>query len=561
MYLKVRRSGAMDNFPLQPLDLLGMENGATLGIWLGCTRNLTTPEDAMEQFIQQYEKDIIGHLSGFDRLVLRGTLRSLAVKNGMVNFLWHIGVLLKDFGKLVQAKSAQLKAASLAEAQRRQRPILYLPSPQQSKEEVARKIAQKDGIQKGLIAILTAVEPCQSYEVFRNKKEKKLQLQPRVRKCLFLYHYWIDPLFGFMHGRIQSWFPFSIQICLNGREWLARQMDRLGLRYQREENCFPWIEKLPQAQALMKKQLRTNWPAVLDRIARRLNPVHEEMLAPYQEDYYWSVHQSEWATDILFKSCAALAQMYPSLVRSAISHFSSQDVMRFLGKRLNRNFQGEVVSHYGNRPEGVRLKHTVKRNSVKVYDKQGSVLRVETTINQARDFKVYRPAGKDPNEPGCWRPMRKGVADLNRRAQISQSCNERYLNGLASIRVDRPLREIVRAVCRPTHWKSQRVRALRPWSQEDGMLLRTISRGEFNLNGFRNRDIRDFLFPEESGRQDQRRLSARATYRLRMLRAHGIIRKIPRTLRYILTPKGREMITAIIHTQELSITKLMELAA
>ena len=515
----------------------------------------------MEQFIQHYEKDIIGHLSGFDRLVLRGTLRSLAVKNGMFNYLWHIGVLLKDFGKFVQEKSAQLKAASLAEAERLQRPIVYLRSPQMSKEEVARQIAQRDRIEKGLIAILTAVEPCQSYEVFRNREKKRLELQPRVRKCLFLYHYWIDPILGFMHGRIQSWFPFSIQICLNGREWLARQMDRRDLRYHREENCFPWIEKLPKAQALMKEQLRTDWPSLLDEIARRLNPAHEQMLAPYREDYYWSVHQSEWATDILFKSRAFLAKIYPNLVRSAISIFSSKEVMRFLGKRLYRNFQGEVVSHYGERPEGVRLKHTLNHNSIKVYDKQGSVLRVETTVNQARDFKVYRAAGKVPGGPRCWQPMRKGVADLNRRAQISQACNERYLNALASIRVDRPLGEVVEAICRPTQWKSQRVRALRPWSQEDGTLLRVISRGEFNLNGFRNRDIRDILFPGEPGREAQRHLSARVTYRLRMLRAHGIIRKVPRTLRYVLTTKGREIITAIIHTQELPITKLMELAA
>ena len=515
----------------------------------------------MEQFIQHYGKDIIGHLSGFDRLVLRGTLRTLAVKNGMFHYLWQVKVLLKDFGKFVQEKSAQLKAASLAEAQRQHRPIIYLQSPQESKEVVARQIAQRDRIQQGLIAVLTAVEPCQSYEVFRNREGKKLELQPRVRKCLFLYHYWIDPLFGFMHGRIQSWFPFSIQICLNGREWLARQMDRLGLRYQREENCFPWIEKLPQAQALMNAQLRTNWPSVLDQIARRLNPVHEEMLAPYREDYYWSAHQSEWATDILFRSCAPLAKMYPSLVRRAISLFSSKDVMRFLGKKPRRNFAGEVVSHYGERPEGVRLKHTLNRNSVKVYDKQGSVLRVETTVNHTRDFRVHRAAEKNPKGPRSWQRMRKGVADLNRRAQISQACNERYLNALAAIRVDRPLGEIVQAVCRPAQWKSQRVRALRPWGAEDGMLLRTINRGEFNLNGFRNRDIQGFLFPGEPGREEKRRLSARVTSRLRMLRAHRIIRKVPRTRRYVLTTKGREIITATIHTQELPITKLMELAA
>jgi hypothetical protein len=515
----------------------------------------------MEQFIQQYEKDIIGHLSGFDRLVLRGTLRALAVKSGMLNDLWHVGVLLKDFGQFVQEKSAQLKAASCAEAQRTKRPILYLPSPNVSKEGVARQIAQKDGIQKGFIGILTAVEPCQTYELVRSKEKKKLELEPRRRKCLFLYHYWIDPQFGFMHGRIQTWFPFSIQICLNGREWLARQMDRLGLRYHRRENCFPWIEKLSKAQALMEEQLRTHWPSTLEGIAGRLNPTRQEMLAPYREDYYWSVPQSEWATDILFKSSAALAKIYPALVRSAISVFSRKEVMRFLGKKPHGNFQGEVVSHYGQRVEGIRLQHELNTNSVKVYDKEGSVLRIETTVNNARDFKVFRTAAGNPKGRHSWQRMRKGVADLHRRAKISQACNERYLNALASIGGGRLLGEIVQRVCRPTQWKSQRVRALRPWSPEDSTLLRTISRAEFNLNGFRNHDIRDCLFPGEQARETKRRLSTRTTHRLRILRAHGIIRKVPRTLRYIMTNKGREMVAAIIHTEELPITKLMELAA
>jgi len=513
----------------------------------------------MEQFIQQYQKDIIGHLSGFDRLVLRGTLRALAVKSGMLNYLWHVGVLLKDFGKFVQEKSAQLKAASYAEAQRRQRPILFLSSPKESKEEIARGIAQKDGIQKGLIGILTAVEPCQTYELVRNRGQKKLELQPRIRKCLFLYHYWIDARFGFMHGRIQTWFPFSVQIYLNGREWLARQMDRLGLRYRRQENCFPWIGKLSQAQALMEEQLRTDWPSVLDEISCRLNPVHEQMLAPYQEDYYWSAHQTEWATDILFKSAAGLAKIYPTLVRSTISVFSSKDVLRFWGKKPHGNFQGEVVSHYGHRPEGIRVKHEVNGNSVKVYDKQGSVLRVETTVNNPRDWKVYRAA--EGEKCGSWQRMRKGVADLHRRAKISQACNERYLHALASIRVDRIVGNVVGSICRPTRWKGRRVRAFRPWSREDSELLRTISRGEFNLNGFRNRDIRNFLFPGEHDRETKRRLSGRVTHRLRLIRAHGIIRKVPNTLRYVLTDKGCEITTAIIHTQAIPITKLMELAA
>ena len=516
----------------------------------------------MDTFIQQYEKDIIGHLSGFDRLVLRGTLRALAVKSGMLSYLWNAGIRMKDVGRCFQEKSQQLKAASCEQAKRQGRPVIYLASPKTNKEAIAREVARKDGITDGLICILTAVEPCQSYEVVRNREEKKVELQPRIRKCLFLYHYWIDAVFGFLNARIQSWFPFSIQICLNGREWLGRQMDRKGLNHQRQDNCFPWIERVDKAQKLMDQQLRTNWPVVLDRIAHRLNPAHQAMLAPFRESYSWSTYQSEWATDIMFKSPAALAKIYPTLVRSGISVFGSGDVLRFLGKKLHGNFKGEVVSHYGQRPEGVRLKHEVKGNSVKVYDKQGSVLRIETTVNHPRDFKVYRPREGSSTRALSWQRMRQGVADLYRRTEISQASNERYLNALASIKVNGLLGEVVESVCRPTFYRGHWVRSLRPWSLEDSTLLKTISRGEFNINGFRNRDLVGYLFPETADEiEAKRRVSTRITHRLRMLRAHGIIRRVPHTFRYVMTDNGRQIATAIIHTQHIPITRISELAA
>lgn len=515
----------------------------------------------MERFIQQYQKEIIGHLSGFDRLVLRGTLRALAVKSGMLSYLWNIGVLLKDAGKLFNEKSQQLKDASLQAAQKMNRPIVYLPSSKTGKEDMAREIAKRDGINDGLICVLTSVEQCRSYEIHRNKEKKHIEIDPRIRKCLFLYHYWIDPVFGFMHARIQSWFPFSIQICLNGREWLARLMDKVALPYQRIENCFTWLENPIKAQALMDEQLKTDWPCMLNQVAKRLNSSHEQMLAPFREPYYWSTYQSEWATDIIFKSPEALTQIYPSLVRSAICVFGAKDVMRFLGKKPHPNFQGEALSHYATRPEGIRLKHALKSNSVKIYDKQGSILRVETTLNDPSDFKVYRPKEGFSAGPRSWQPMRKGIADLKRRAEVSHASNKRYLDSLASIKINRILADVVQSVCRPVTWNKRPVRPLRPWSDDDNKLLSAISHGEFNINGFRNRDILAFVFPGDHDLPLKKRLSARISHRFRILRAHGIIQKVQRTNRYVLTTKGRDIVTSIIQVQHISLSKLMDLAA
>lgn len=516
----------------------------------------------MDHFIQKYEGNTIGVLSGFDRLVLRGTLRGLAFTAGMMNFLNRMGVLLKDFGAYVERTSQRLKEASCEAARRLQRPIVYLPSAQTRKEDMARQIAQRDGVREGLICILTCVEPCPTYEVHRDHTRTKLVLESRLRKCLFLYHYWIDAFFGFMHGRIQSWFPFGIQICLNGREWLARQMDQQAMAYRRQENCFPWIEDLPRAQKLMDRLPRISWPSILRRIARQLNPAQGEILGGAGMEYYWSVHQSEWATDILFKSPAALASIYPALVRGSMTAFSCGDVMRFLGKKPRGNFQGEVISDYQQRREGIRVKHQLKQNSVKIYDKQGSVLRVETTIDDPADFRVFRPKQDAPEGPCQWQAMRKGIADLRRRTEVSHACNERYLEALASLNTDQALAVLLAPVCRPTRWKGRRVRALQPWSPEDQSLLQAINRGEFTLNGVRNRDLVTALYPRSlDSAEERRRASGRITRKLRLLRAHGILRKVPRTHRYLFSERGRQITVAVLQYQQLTLEQLRKPAA
>lgn len=516
----------------------------------------------MEPFIQKYQQEVMGKLSGFDRLMIRGTQRALANVAGLMTYLSYIGVLLKDFGGFVEQTSKRLKNASLAAAERLDRPIRYLSSSRTRKEDVARAIAARDGIEEGLICVLTCVEPCMSYSVGGDRAGKKLVLRPCLRKCLHLYHYWMDKDFGLMHGRLQTWFPFTIQVCLNGRSWLARQMDRRGLGYKRRENCFAWLEDVCATQRLMDRLLRMNWPKFLDRIARRVNPIQKEILCGYRTGYYWSVYESEWATDIMFPSSQALAKIYPALVRGGIQVFSSPNVMRFLGKKLTGHFQGEVVSDYRQRLEGVRLKHSVKSNSIKMYDKQGSVLRVETTINNPYEFQAYRPKEGDPDGACAWRYLRKGIADLHRRAEIADGCNQRYLEALASLHSEEPLRQLVGSVCRPRRWKGKRVRALRPWSAEDGNLLTVISRGEFMIHGFRNRDLVPQLYPAvRQTLAERHRASGGVTRKLRLLRAHGIIRKIAGTHRYMLTKKGRAITTAIIEYQNLTLQELNKLSA
>jgi len=525
----------------------------------------------MHEFIAKHQDKIMGTLSGFDRLVFRGTLRSIAHQEGMKHYLWANQVLLKDFGSHVERVSRQLKQASLAQADSLGRPVKYLPSSQVSKEEIARGIAAREGIRQGLVCVLTCVEPCWSFEIHRNRETKKLELEPRYRKCLFLYHYWQHPVFGFLNARIQTWFPFPIQICLNGREWLARQMDAAGLEYVRQDNCFPWTADWAQAQQLLDRQLRANWPKLLNGIAQQLNPIHRELFKKHPVGYYWSTYQSEWAIDVVFRQAADLGRLYPRLVHHAMTTFSSPDVMRYLGKRIPlsgevpKRFSGEVRSDLKQRQEGVRIKHSVNGNSLKLYDKAftvvGSVLRAETTIHNGDDFRVYRPKEGDPQGELAWRPMRRGIADLHRRAEVSRRAAERYLDAFASVDEDTTLEQLLRRLGQPKQWRGRRVRALRPFG-DDRALLEAVSHGEFTLNGFRNRDLQAIFFAHlAKSPEERRRRSAQVSRKLRLLRAHGLITKVTGTYRYQLTAAGRKVITATLTALRSTVRQLTPKAA
>jgi len=482
-------------------------------------------------------------------------------------------LLYKDFREFALKLTERIKAASLRIAEVAGRPFRYLASSNIRKETLARELIQKDRLEQGLIGVFGCVEPCRTYFLCGNRQTKKLEFKLQTGKCQHFYFYHLHREFGLMHLRLQSWFPFAVHICLNGREWLRRQMDQHQMSYAKKENCFTAISHVSGAQRLMDKQLEINWPEKLDEILRQNHPLALDICAPLGLNYFWSTEESEYATDVMFKSPKPLQQIYPALVRHAITSFSSADVMRFLGHRVaahktvRGDFEGEIVSDLKQRPEGIRVKHSINANSIKMYDKQGSVLRIETTINRTRDFRVYREKQSGPHGRAksdgkkAWRILRKGVVDLKRRAEVSRSSNLRYLSALSATEGKIPLFQWAEEVCKPLRRDGRPVRAINPWSPADSALLQAINRGEFKLGGFRNRDIRAFLFTGKSAPDEQKRQAASVTRKFALLRAHGLIKKIAGTHRYILTERGSVTITALLAARQANINQLTKLAA
>jgi hypothetical protein len=520
----------------------------------------SSTNDVGNAFVQRHQANIIGVLHGWDRLRLQGTLRSLYHPSVMDYYLKQSGVLWKDFKTFVTDLTDRVRQAAAALAIEHRRPMIYLPSSNTSKEDAARQIQERDQVLSGLIAVFSCVEPCRRWIARGNRATQKLELRLEWGKCIHLYFYWLHEQLGFLHLRLQTWFPFLIQICLNGREWLAHQMDRAGIAYRREDNCFPWIADIAGAQALMDRQQQTDWPALLRPLVEKCHPLCAEITRPIERDYYWTATESEYATDVMFRSRAALERIYPALVHHAVMSFGAEQVLRFWGRPGRVGINDEVKTDRRCGSDGVRIKHWLNRNSLKCYDK-GSVFRSETTINEPKDFRVWRGPENNPTGPKRWRILRRSVADLYRRAEVSRAATDRYLTALAAVHVQTPLKEQAAQVCRPVRRDGRRYRALNPLAETDAQLLTIVNRGEFALNGFRNRDVRARLYNATEDRRREHQQMAAVGRRLRLLRAHGLIAKVSKTHRYVVTEKGRRVITALLAVRQASTEKLTALAA
>jgi hypothetical protein len=515
----------------------------------------------MLEFMKVYSKSIVGAISGWDRMRFRGTIRWLASTRGINSYLSSCSILMKDFGKWAEAITGRVRGMCQAQAEQLGIPTIYLRSGAVDKEAYARRIMQERGIDTGSICMFSVVEPCLAPVVRGNRSTKLLEVEIAPRKCVWIYHYWNDKQLGFGHTRLQTWLPLSVTVCINGRHWLERQLIREQIGYVKDGNCFPRIDDYERAEQLVEEQQQSNWSRLLGSLLEGSCPGLGNVLGKFPLDYYWSADETEWATDIVFRSRRHLDALFPKLARYGLLSAQSPAVMRFLGRSARGRCPDQVVSDLRSRYEGLRLKHWINNNSIKMYNKAGSILRIETTINQTRDFKVFRHPDDDTTRSASWQKMRKGVSDLHRRAEISQSSNERYLDHIAAASVAESLQETVGGICRRIQRDGKSYRAINPWDSEDFQTLQFLARGQFQLNGFRNGHLLAALYPSTDQHAEHKRLSGKVSRRLRLLRAHGLIQKVHTTNRYQLTPKGRRVATAVLAASCVDTQRLMEMVA
>ena len=516
----------------------------------------------MQDFIERNKTKIKGVLSCFDRMIFRGYL-PLQHGAAMAAFLNQPHVQYDKLKDFLTQTAETLKAHAKRLADEASRPYEHLRKKIRM-ERKAREIAARDRIQQGLVCVFTTVEPCRSFS-FRFTRNNPFVATAR-RQCLHVYYYFIDPKFGLIHIKIQTWFPMTIQVYVNGQEWLARKLTEEGIGFTMLDNVFVDIEEPVRAQHLADRLQSLDWPAILDCYARRVNPLLDNLLR--NQNYYWVTAQSEYATDVRFTSRKALEALYPRLLSHGMLCFGAKEVMSFLGRKLVGQFRGEIITDVLDlthlRLPGARIKHRAKENWIKMYDKGGIVLRIETVINSPEEFRVRRKVWRRRQQKTEWVPLRKGVGNLFRYLEVSLRANSRYLDALAVVSDPGAKVTELDRITRPrTTATGRRATALNPLALGEIELFKAVMSGEHTIRGFTNADIRAQLQGSRHfrGIRGNRRQSAKVTRILRRLHLHGLIAKIPRSRKWRVSRLGRRVMATALQVRELNFPQLLALSA
>lgn len=390
------------------------------------------------------------------------------------------------------------------------------------------------------------MEACPTFKLAAGKDRPGFVLRKVPQRVL--YYYFVDKDLGLMHIRLQTWAPFTCQVYANGHDYVARQLRKKGISFEQVDNAFVQLGNPAAAQRCANRFAKLPWPTILERYARLVNPLlHEELKGL---SHYWVVDQAEYATDVRFISRHALGGLFGRLLEFALLTASPKKIFCYLGRKWHERFDGEVQTHYKSaREPGACIKHFMKRNWLKMYDKLGLLLRVETVINQPGEFKVLRARHhRDGTTSLGWFAMCKGVGNLHHYQSHALACNQRYLQALAAVDDPTPCYDDLRQLTERQRARGRSYAGFNPARQEEAHLFAAVLAGDHIAQGFRNKDIRAVVYADGPHDSNRPRQSAAIGRILKRLHVRALIMKVPRTRRWRVTTEGRRLLSDTLQT-------------
>ena len=349
------------------------------------------------------------------------------------------------------------------------------------------------------------------------------------------YAYFIDAPFGLGYVRVPTWAPFRLQVDCNGHAWLARQRRAADMAFEMGDNAFLPIADPPAAQRMADRLDARTLHQHLDRWAQPLCPLRRH----FHCGYHWSFMQVEYATDVVFRRQAQLQPLYAAIVRTAVHVIRAEHVATFLGRKLTGASREEVGNDFSTRIQGTRIRHPMGSASLKLYDKFGLIARVEGTANAVSFCKHHRYVAQRNGERRFkLAPLRKHIYSLHDLRTRMQAANDRYRACMACIDNPDAGHKALRKMAAPAQLKGRTFRGFNRFLDPDDRLFLTLTRGQWAISGFRAADLRTHIEGLSPGR---------ASYILKRLRTHGLIKKVANRYTYYLTNLGRRvLVTALV---------------
>jgi hypothetical protein len=481
----------------------------------------------MSTLVERYRKEIEGVLSCFDRVVIQGMLPNFNHAEGMTGYLCSQGIRIFDYNRFAEGLRDRVRENAERTAREAGLEIEFVRKAHVRKEDIVAAALKKRGEGPGLVCILSAMERCQAYKPWHNKETHRTYLRSDDGKCLHYYFYMVDETLGLCYLRVPTWCPFRLQFYFNGHNWLAAKLRAMNIGYTMLDNAFVTVDDMDAAQGLANEVRVETVHRILDRYAAQFCPA----AAACDRAYHWTLMQVEYATDIVFRRQEDLQGIYDTLVRTAIHTVKPENIATFLGRKLNGNYADELGTRYNVRIEGSRIKHSMGKASIKMYDKHKRVLRIETTADDVTFFKHYREVvQRDGTSRHGIAHLKKTIYSLYDLAGLLRDSNWRYLLFISQLEDRRAGTERLNKVAEPVEANGRTYPGINFFSAEDTLLMETIVRGEFTISGFQNRHLRKHV---------RQASSSRISRLLKRLRVHGLIKRIGNTYKYYLTELGR----------------------
>jgi hypothetical protein len=496
----------------------------------------------LQPLTERYKADLLGELSCFDRIVITGTLPGACFAQGMTSYLYSHHILINDYTKvLADPMRNHLRENAQEIAKQHGLVIEHINKPKVRKESVVAKVLKKRGEAPGLVHIISAMEACTAYMPWHDKQDHKTFLRATSGKCLHYYFYFMDEEVGLCYLRVPTWLPCRLQFYCNGHSWLAQKLATEGIGYATADNSFIRINDFDRAQKLADEFRPDDLHRILDRYAEMCCPIMDTFL----QKYHWSFMQIEYSTDLVFRDASKLHPLYEEISKEAILAAKADKVSSFLGKKVTPQLALEIGSRHSNRIEGTCTKHHMGSASVKMYDKFGRVLRIETTSNDVSFFKHHRKVEhRDGTETHEVAPLKKSIYSLFDLREILLGCNRRYLDFISSLDDHSDGQIALKKLSEPKTENGTTWKGINFFDPKDQSLLRGIQHPEFNIRGLRRADLKKIV-PTLT--------DSALSRQLKRMRVFGLIKRVAGTYRYYMTKLGRVTVATCEHLTEFTI--------